>query len=219
MTNSILERKAQIERDREIFRALIKDSQAATQMINEQPAEYARLKAADRAGDPNARSGVRRGLEVRHLVETPKVHSDAEIDLMIQFPRETCERFYKPNLQTPDEKFILAKQSETARVNIRNASILHGIIVGELRYRSAEPPAVKNDDGRIEAGSLGALAGIPATERVTAKQYADLLAADGRRLAARSPSEVAQDHATALRIAADKAQVAADNAAKSSDQS
>jgi hypothetical protein len=212
MTNSILERKAQIERDAKLFRSL--DAKTATQLMKENPAEYARLKACDRQGDPGPQSGVRRGLAIKHYTEVPAApHSDADITLMIQYPKEVCEKFYKPDLQANDQNFILAKQTEQARENIRNAAILHNVIAGELRYRSVEPPAVKTeDDQRVNAGELGKLAGLPPDARITVRQYNDLLAADARRLAARTPQQVAQDHATALRISADKAQAAADAA-------
>src|SRR5258708_4833604 len=129
MTNIILDERNQRERDAKLFRSL--DAKTARELIDRDPAEYQRLKAADRANDPGPRSGVRRGLEVRHLVETTQVHSDDELTLMVQYPKETCEKFYKPNTQLNDENFILAKKSEQERENIRNASILHNVITGE----------------------------------------------------------------------------------------
>ena len=80
------------------------------------------------------------------------------------------------------------------------------MIVGEVRHRSVEPPVAQSDDNRIEAGELGKLAGLDPSYRVTHSQYLDLQAAETRRLAARTPAQVAQDHATALRLAADKAE-------------
>jgi hypothetical protein len=214
MTATILDRKKDSQQRAKQYKSL--SARELIELKNTDPGLYTSLrKGMVEMGLLTAQPGTHRGLEVRHLVETPTVHSDAEIALMIQYPREVCEKFYKPNTQLNDENFILAKQTPEARENIRNASILHNVIVGELRHhRSVEPPAVKIDDGRIEAGSLGALAGIPPTERITHHQYNTLLEADARRLAARTPAQVAQDHAAALRIAADKAQADADNAAK-----
>ena len=93
---------------------------------------------------------------------------------MIQFPKEVCQRFYKPDPNAPNQNFILAKQTEQARENIRNAAILHGVIVGEVRHRSVEPPVAQSDDNRIEAGELGKLAGLDPSYRVTHSQYLDL---------------------------------------------
>ncbi len=230
MTHHVFEERAARERDAKLFRSL--DGATATRLIKEDPAEYQRLKAADRYNDPGPQSGVRPGLVIKHYEQTPgEPLSDQELSLMLKYPKTEVEKFYAKSVdhRSPDYTHILAKKpshdpsavngfvprSEDEQLEIRNAAVLHGIIQGVVRFRTPEAKSVIADDQRINAGELGRLAGLGPDARVTVGQYVTLQEAESRRLAARTPAEVAQDHAASLRIAADKAQAdAAEVAAK-----
>lgn len=142
------------------------------------------------------------GLRISHRVEAPRAPlSDRELELMLAYPKATCERFYKPTPQAEDHlDFILSKKTEQEREDIRAASILHDVIQGTVRLPAQESkPLIPVDDLRVNAGELGKLAGLPPDARVTPRQYNDLLAADSRRLAARTPAEVGADRVLELR--------------------
>jgi len=172
------------------------------------------------------------GLRINHRVETPtEPLSDQEFSLMLKYPKAEIAKFYVTNgdKRNPDFTHILAKKVSDSpdavdgfvprpaaeQLEIRNAAILHGIIQGTVRFPEPEVKPTVVDDERVNAGELGKLAGLPPDARVTPKQYNDLLAADARRLAARSPSEVAQDRITALRLEADRVQASLDKAKES----
>jgi hypothetical protein len=228
MAHDIFEKHKERERDAKLFRSLT--GKDATALFKSDPAEYQRLKAADRAGDPNPQSGVRpSGIPMNKYVETPaEPLSDYELSLLLKYPTTELEKFYVTNgdKRNPDNTHILAKKlsdspdavngfvprSAAEQLEIRNAAILHGILQGTVRFPAQEVKPAVVDDERVNAGKLGELAGLPPGARVTPKQYNDLLDADARRLAARSPSEVAQDRVAALRLEADRVQASLDKA-------
>lgn len=199
------------------------DSYTATELGKLPAAEYQRLRAGKVAvGDLAPESGYRTpGLRINHYVETPaEPLSDYELGLLLKYPKSEVTQFYVTNgdKRNPDYTHILGKKlsdspdavnglvprPEAEQRDIRNAAILHGVIQGSVRFPVEEvrPPVV--DDERINAGTLGALAGLPPDARVTPKQYNALLDADARRLAARSPEQVAQDRIVELRREADR---------------
>jgi hypothetical protein len=183
------------------------DSYSATQLGRLPAAEYARLRQGKvDVGELPQESGYRSpGLRITHYEQTPgEPLSDRELALMLQFPKQDCEKFYKPNTQLNDQNFIIGKKSEQERENIRNASILHGVIPGTVRFRVPEVKPAIVDDERVNAGELGKLAGLPPDARVTTRQYNDLLDADARRLASRNPEQIAQDRVVELRREADR---------------
>ena len=199
------------------------DSYTATELGKLPRAEYQRLRAGKVAvGDLAPESGYRTpGLRINHYVESPaEPLSDYELDLMLKYPVPELQKFYVTNgdKRNPDYTHILAKKLSDSpdavngfvprpaaeQLEIRNAAILHGIIQGTVRFPATEVKPTVVDDERVNAGELGALAGLPPDARVTPKQYNDLLAADARRLAARSPEQVAQDRVVELRREADR---------------
>src|SRR5258708_7732828 len=200
MAHDIFEQRKERERDAKLFRSLT--GKEATELIISDPAEYARLKAADRAGDPNPQSGVRpSGIPVNKFVETPaEPLSDYELSLLLKYPTTELEKFYVRNVdkRNPDNTHILNKKlsdspdavngfvprSAAEQLEIRNAAILRGILQGTVRLPVEAVKTPVADDQRVNAGELGKLAGLPPDARVTVKQYTDLLAADARRLPA-----------------------------------
>lgn len=156
------------------------------------------------------------GLRITRFVETPAAPlSDQELALMLKYSKSEVDKFYITNgdKKNPDNMHILAKKFSDSpdadngfvprpaaeQLEIRNAAILHKIIQGTVRFPAQEVAPAVADDQRVNAGELGRLAGLSPDARVTTKQYNDLLAADARRIAARSPSEVALDHLADLR--------------------
>ncbi len=205
------------------------DSYTATELGKLPAAEYQRLRAGKVAvGDLAPESGYRSpGLRINHPASTPpEPLTDQELSLLLKYPKAEVEQFYVRNgdRRTPDNTHIISKKvsdspdavngfvprSATEQLEIRNAAILHGIIVGTVRFPAPEVKTVVADDERVNAGELGKLAGLPPDARVTPKQYNDLLAADARRLAARSPQQVAQDRVAELRREADRVQKSLD---------
>jgi hypothetical protein len=210
------------------------DSYTATEQGKLPRAEYLRLRQGKvDLGLLTQESGHRStGLRINHRVETPaEPLSDYELSLLLKYPTTELEKFYVRNVdkRNPDNTHILAKKlsdspdavngfvprSAAEQLEIRNAAILRKIIQGTVRFPEQEVKPAVVDDQQVNAGDLGKLAGLPPNARVTPKQYNDLLAADARRLAARSPSEVAQDRVTALRLEADRVQASLDKAKES----
>lgn len=160
------------------------------------------------------------GLRISHRVETEEKQplSDAEINLMLKYSKETCDKFFVSNgsKREPDLNFVLAKKimpdgEIVARdanevQEIRVAASLHGVIPSRVRLPAQEvaAPVKGEDDGRINVGKLGALAGLPEGYRVTHKQYNDLLAGDARRIAGRSAEQIAADRMVELKSEMDR---------------
>jgi hypothetical protein len=199
------------------------DSYTATELGRLPATEYQRLRAGKVAvGELAPQNGFRTpGLHVNRFAETPaEPLSDQALDLMLKYPKEELQKFYVSNgdKRNPDNRYIIAKKLSDGpdavdgfvprpaaeQLELRNAAILHGIIPGVVKFPAQEVKPVVVDDERVNAGPLGALAGLPPDARVTTKQYNDLLAADARRLAARTPAEVAADRIAELRREADR---------------
>jgi hypothetical protein len=163
--------KDQRARDAATFRNL--SGVEAQHLIKTNRAEYERLRSA--AG---VIPGYRQpGLRLTGRREEQAVHSDEDLQLMIQYPKSECIRYFKKTDGSMDNLGRMRLSDPAKFEAIRNAAILHNVIVGEIRHTPVTPPAARLDDKRIEAGLLGEVAGIPATERITQGQYLDLLAA------------------------------------------
>jgi hypothetical protein len=206
------------------------DSYTGTELGKLPAAEYARLRAGKVAlGELGPQSGTRPGLVIKHYEQIPAGPlTDQELALMLKYPVSELEIFYVTNgdKRNPDNTHILAKKlsdgpdavngfvprSAAEQLEIRNAAILHGVIQGTVRFPVQEVKPVVADDERVNAGPLGALAGLSPDTRVSVRQYNDLLAADARRLAARSPEQVAADRVVELRREADRVQASIEKA-------
>jgi hypothetical protein len=220
MAHDIFEKRKERERDAKLFRSLT--GKEASELIARDPAEYARLKAADRAGDPNPQSGVRRsGIPMNKYVGTENVPSDLDLEDMLLFPPSECHLYYVKagNVKTPDHTHIIARLSPQAQESLRNAAVLHKIIPGEVRRRKVDVPVLKVEkveNDRVAAGELGKAAGLSPEIMVTKDQLRVLEAREAKRIASRSPLQVAEDNAADIRRMADLAtKAAADLKAKS----
>ena len=200
------DKKDQMKRDGERYKSLT--ARELNEIAKQDPALYSTLRrGAVSIGLLAAESGYKTpGLRITHRAQTETQHSDEDLRLMVQFPKSECERYFaKKSTGTTDNLGRLRVEDPSKYESLRNASILHNVISGELRHSTPTAAVVKPaDDGRIEVGELGKLANLPADYRATHSQYLDLQEADTRRLAARTPQEVAQDRVTALRLEADR---------------
>jgi hypothetical protein len=178
MTNSIFEHREQIKRDAKLFRSM--DAKTATELIERDPAEYARLKACDRAGDPGPSSGVRRGLQVRHFVNVSPERSADELMARIANPESEVRKFYatQGNSDPAYDLARLARENPTAYESVRLAAMSYGIIERsatrpQRRPIDAEPQGSTNP--LILGERLGNLTSLEPTTEVSKETFFKLI--------------------------------------------
>lgn len=191
------------------------DAKLAVQTKVENPALYAQVRSQAEGmglvgppGPTHAKGKL--AVQVMSPKPVPTQHSDEDLRLMLLYPKSATDRIFK-GPSNNDPQFIFAKHTPEEQADIHSAAVLHNSITGEVRHRRVVVDAVVPDESRVAAGVLGAVAGICESEMITPSQYAWLVAAKSQLDAARSPLQVAEDHAADVQRTADIARKQADD--------
>lgn len=180
MTQTIQERKAQVQRDAKTFKAL--SGREASELHRNDPAQYNALRAAAvETGVLHGGNGYRQpGLHVQHYVETHAPISTAEIKARIQFPEAIVRKYYQVNQNDEDAKAFnlgkLAQEHPEQYQALRLAAMSFNVIERSEIAPARKPvaPVEPVDDRLILGEKLGQLAGLPADTKVKPEELFEL---------------------------------------------
>lgn len=187
MSESIFERRERIKSEGKLFKSL--SGKEATALINNNPAEYQRLKAsAKEVGliGPDSGAPKANGIAVRHFVDVRSQVSVAEIRARLIWSEVECRKFYaqkkndNPNYDLAKFKLEKPELYESLRLAAQSYSIIpqsDAQAIRQQKDRAEEPMTIIGDKLSSLSGGLDPQTPVSVAEFVNLIQFAEQMQA------------------------------------------